>query len=75
MSTLEEGVTCLASMSEVIVMWNWILVAVIVGGIVTLLAVAAVRQRRYAGDKPIGQQHKENTKKGSSGGGNFAGAG
>ena len=26
----------------------------------TLLAVAAVRQRRYAGDKPIGQQHKEN---------------
>jgi heme/copper-type cytochrome/quinol oxidase subunit 2 len=56
-------------------MWNWILLAGIVGGLVTLLAVAAVRQRRYAGDKPIGQQHKENTKKGSSGGGNFAGAG
>ena len=48
-------------------MWNWILVIVIVGGLVALLAVAAVRQRRYAGDKPIGQQHKENVKKGSKG--------
>ncbi len=50
-------------------MWNWILVIVIVGGLVALLTIAAVRQRRYAGDTPIGKQHKENTGKGSSGGG------
>jgi hypothetical protein len=48
-------------------MWNWILVIAIVGGLVALLAVAAVRQRRYSGNKPIGQQHKENIRKGSRG--------
>lgn len=45
-------------------MWNWILLAVIVGGVVALLVIAAVRQRRYAGVKAIGQQHRDNTKKG-----------
>jgi heme/copper-type cytochrome/quinol oxidase subunit 2 len=50
-------------------MWNWILLAVIVGGVVALLAIAAVRQRRYSGDTPIGEQYKKNTKKGPSGGG------
>jgi heme/copper-type cytochrome/quinol oxidase subunit 2 len=45
-------------------MWNWILLIVIVGGVVALLAVAAVRQRRYAGDTPIGEQHRKNTEKG-----------
>jgi len=54
-------------------MWNWILLIVIVGGVVALLAVAAVRQRRYAGDTPIGEQHRKNKGKGSSGG--SAGAG
>lgn len=48
-------------------MWNWILVIAIVGGLVALLTVAAVRQRRYAGDTPIGQQHKENAGKPSHG--------
>ena len=48
-------------------MWNWILVIVIVGGLVALLTVAAVRQRRYAGDTPIGQQHKKNAGKPSQG--------
>ena len=47
-------------MTEVFAMWNWLLLAVIVGGLVALLAVAAVRQRRYAGDKPIGEQKREN---------------
>jgi heme/copper-type cytochrome/quinol oxidase subunit 2 len=48
-------------------MWNWILLIAIVGGLVALLTVAAVRQRRYSGDKPIGQQHKENVHKESRG--------
>jgi len=48
-------------------MWNWILLVVIVGALVALLAIAAVRQRRYAGDKSIEQQHKENIRKGSRG--------
>jgi hypothetical protein len=43
-------------------MWNWILLAVIVGGLVALLVVAAVRQRRYAGDMTI-----EETKEGKDG--------
>jgi hypothetical protein len=54
-------------------MWNWLLLAVIVGGLVALLVVAAVRQRRYAGDKPIGQAHKENTEKGDDGGMRYTG--
>jgi len=32
------------------------------------LVIAAVRQRLYAGDTPIGEQHKKNTKKGPGGG-------
>jgi len=50
-------------------MWNWILLVVIVGALVALLTVAAIRQRRYSGDKPIGRQHGDNTKEGSTGGG------
>jgi hypothetical protein len=42
-------------------MWSWMLLVVIVGA---LVAVAAVRQRRYAGDQSIEQQHKENIRKG-----------
>ena len=60
-------------MAEVFALWNWILVAVIVGGLVALLTIAAVRQRRYSGSTPIGQQHNENTKKGSTGGGGGGG--
>jgi|SoiMethySBSTD1v2_1073268.scaffolds.fasta_scaffold153987_5 hypothetical protein len=41
-------------------MWSWILLAVFVGGLAALLRVAAVRQRRHPGFKPIGQQHTEN---------------
>jgi len=41
-------------------MWDWLLLAAIVGGLAALFVVAAVRQRRYAGDKPIGQQSAEN---------------
>ena len=53
---------------QVVEMWNWILMIVIVGGLVALLTVAAVRQRRYAGDTPIAQQHKKNMGKGKGGG-------
>src|SRR5262245_50380842 len=60
MLTLSRGDGVSAPMTEVFAMWNWLLLAVIVGGLVALFAVAAVRQRRYAGDKPIGEQKREN---------------
>ncbi|MGH3481336.1 MAG: hypothetical protein ACRDPQ_16865 [Nocardioidaceae bacterium] len=55
-------------MTEVVVMWDWILLAVIVVGVVTLLIVAAVRQRRYAGDMTI-----DETKEDKGGPGGFIG--
>ena len=56
-------------------MWNWILLAIVVAGVVALLVVAARRQRRNPGDRTIGQAYGANTKKGDGGGVNMSGAG
>jgi hypothetical protein len=71
---VQEGpVTGVTSIAEVIVMWNWILLAVIVGGLVALVVVVSVRQRRYGGEKPMSDHYKDGHKTFPGGGSGAAG--
>ena len=65
--------TGVISTAEVIVMWNWILFAVIVGGLGTLVVVVGVRQRRYAGKKPMSDLYKNSHKTFPGGGSGHVG--
>jgi hypothetical protein len=48
--------------SEVVEVWNWILLAIVVAAFVALLVLAAIRQRR-----PTGNMTVKEAKKGKSG--------
>jgi len=52
--------------SEVVEVWNWILLAIVAAGFVTLLVLAAIRQRRPTGHMTV-KEAKE-AKKGKGGG-------